>query len=163
MVKGRPRKRPRPHRVNPTDPRYSNGVKATGYPRGSGMGQQSRPHTENLVLKESEIKKILSDLRRGKINYSDLSFPEGGFRISSAQFQKGITFLNKKWKTSTGKERSNSPFGYREQRVIENASEMRLVDFYRSSRQGWTPYYRISSDKEMFEYYVDGGQVHIMN
>ena len=32
----RPRKRPRPHRVSPTDNRYSDEVKATGYPRGSG-------------------------------------------------------------------------------------------------------------------------------
>lgn len=32
----RPRKRPRPHRVTPTDQRYSSGIRAAGYPRGSG-------------------------------------------------------------------------------------------------------------------------------
>ena len=40
----RRRKPPRPHRVNPTDPRYSNGVRAAGYPRGSGEGARYFPN-----------------------------------------------------------------------------------------------------------------------
>lgn len=69
MVKGRPRKRPRPHRVNPTDPRYSNGVKATGYPRGSGgeTSQSAQSSDADFDSTYSALKRATSEAQLLKL------------------------------------------------------------------------------------------------
>ena len=117
------------------------------------------------TLSEQEVKLLKRRLNDGKISFQDLNkikyYYEGeGFGLTDSQNKKGKDFLLDQWKTPTGKERTNNPFGFRETSVLENFKEIRLVDFYNTSRAGqmnyYLPVYSVESDDSAFEYYYDG-------
>jgi len=86
--------------------------------------------------------------------------------LSGDQTKKGYSFLMKQWKTDSGKERKNNPFGYREQAILENFRDFTLKSLYDNSKYGQSPYYLPlyscnSKDGNSFEYYYDG-KVHIV-
>lgn len=80
--------------------------------------------------------------------------------IDVQQSQKGYDFLMNQWKTPTGAERKNNPFGYREQRILENFSNFTLKSLYNAGTahiDNYLPlYYCNSKDSNGFEYYYDG-------
>ena len=96
----RPRKPPRPHRVNPQDPRYSNGVKATGYPRGScggvprmdGSGGGVRNHNANIVRTIRTLSSGTMATLTGKKKYKELD-------IQRDMFARYVQFSPKKYET----------------------------------------------------------------
>jgi hypothetical protein len=77
--------------------------------------------------------------------------------LSDAQNKKGYDFLMGLRYTPTGKERSNSPYGYREENILDNFSHFTFCGFY--SERG-TYYIRMyncySKDGNSFQYYYNG-------
>lgn len=88
------------------------------------------------------------------------NMPEDGLTLSDSQNKKGIDFLLNQWKTPTGKERLNNPFGYREQNVLEGFTHFTLSSFYDASRYGqaayYLPIYHCFGNDSCFEYYYNG-------
>ena len=123
------------------------------------------------VLTEREVRLMLRRLNNGRLNPSEIDFPEDGFALTPEQVQKGYKWLINKWRTPTGKERKNNPFGYREEHVLENFKTIRFVDLYDTANyysvsQGfhfYVPVYRVEAkDGSHFDYYVSGGEVNII-
>ena len=130
---------------------------------------------EKGYLTEREV--LLIKNRLNKMDSSDsvhdVPFPEdgGGFTLTPEQVEKGRYWLFNKWKTPTGRERKNNPFGYREQNVLENFETIKLIDFvdranYTQHQYGiraYQPYYQvIGSDGSGFQYLVWGGKCEIL-
>lgn len=85
---------------------------------------------------------------------------EDELTISTSQQQKGYDFLMNQWKTPTGAERKNNPFGYREQTILENFSDFTLKSLYNAGNSyvdNYLPLYSCNSkDGNGFEYYYNG-------
>ncbi len=162
------------------------GKKVRSYQRGSGhrdiksieLGMpnylsNSRKKVIDLSksgLSEKEINLLKRRLNNGNLSISDVNIPDGGFELDPEQIEKGHDWLKDKWKTPTGKPRSNSPFGYREENVLDPANfrEIRLIDFrdlanYHQAKLGirfYVPVYQVrASDGSSFEYNVSAGEV----
>lgn len=89
-----------------------------------------------------------------------------GIKITPAQTQKGLDWLNDQWKTPRGAERKNNPFGTREQDTLKTFQRFELADFHDASSayndfKYYLPVYRVIGKKGAFEYYVSGGNIHI--
>ena len=85
--------------------------------------------------------------------------------LTDEQERKALAWLNNQWKTSTGKERKNNPFGYREEKILDNATDVTFVEFYNAGNRYidyFIPVYRVYSNDDSFEYYVQGGEVNIV-
>ena len=85
--------------------------------------------------------------------------------LTDEQERKALAWLNNQWKTSTGKERKNNPFGYREEKILENATDVTFVQFYNAGNSFvdyFIPVYRVYSSDGSFDYYVQGGEVSII-
>ena len=85
--------------------------------------------------------------------------------LTDEQERKALAWLNNQWKTSTGKERKNNPFGYREEQILENATDVTFVQFHNAGNRYvdyFIPVYRVYSNDGSFEYYVQGGEVSIV-
>lgn len=85
--------------------------------------------------------------------------------LTDEQERKALAWLNNQWKTSTGKERKNNPFGYREEKILDNATDVTFVEFYNAGNgyiDYFIPVYRVYSNDGSFEYYVQGGEVNIV-
>jgi len=116
---------------------------------------------------ESTVKLALLRINSGKITPSQIfeanSFLYSGEGVSlePSQVRKGYDWLMGQWKTPGGKERENSPFGGREEGVLEKFSTIKLNDFYSERGNWYVPVYRVEGDDRSFEYYVMGGKVTI--
>lgn len=81
------------------------------------------------------------------------------------QVKKGYDWLIDQWKSATGKERKNNPFGYREQAILENFNTITFWGYY-DAGNAWhsyyLPLYLVSGNNTTFEYYVSGGEIHII-
>ena len=85
--------------------------------------------------------------------------------LTDEQERKALAWLNDQWKTSTGKERKNNPFGYREEQILDNATDVTFVEFYNAGNSFvdyFIPVYRVYSNDGSFEYYVQGGKISIV-
>lgn len=85
--------------------------------------------------------------------------------LTDEQERKALAWLNNQWKTSTGKERKNNPFGYREEQILDNATDVTFVEFYNAGNayiDYFLPMYRVYSNDGSFEYYVQGGKISIV-
>ena len=84
----------------------------------------------------------------------------GELSLSLDQQDKGYEFLLGQWKSPTGKERKNNPFGYREQAILENYKEIKLSSLYNAGNaytNFYLPLYTVYSKDGMgFEYYYNG-------
>lgn len=129
--------------------------------------------TEGGAISESDLNLWKNRLNSGMMKYIEIKWPEDGegFKLTREQNEKGYNWLMDQWKTKSGAERKNNPFGYREQDALENFKEIRLIDFYDTANyykteEGfhfYVPYYRVlSKDGRGFEYEVHGGQVNIL-
>ncbi len=122
-------------------------------------------------LTEQEVRLLLRRLNSGKISIKDINknknFYEGlGYDLTDNQVKKAYKWLYNLAYTPKGKEKVNSPFGYREQYVLDNFKTVKLIDFY-PERYGnkiyYYPVYKVvSKDNKGFDYYVKGGKIHII-
>jgi hypothetical protein len=132
-----------------------------------------------FLEKNKTLKKYLAIIERGNIEESEIismrslmnknkpareaifeAMQDKTLTLSASQNQKGIDFLLNAWKTPRGKERSNSPFGYREEKILDNFSHFELKSFYNAGNSyidNYLPLYEcISNDGNSFEYYYNG-------
>lgn len=97
--------------------------------------------------------------------FDDSVIWDNEIELSKDQSEKGLKWLKNLWKSPTGKERSNNPFGYREEKIIENFSGFYLRGFYDAGnayRSFYVPLYMVAGDDTTMEYYVSGGKIHIV-
>jgi hypothetical protein len=121
---------------------------------------------EKGEITEQELLLIKRRLNDGTYKYEDVQplfeLNDGqGLRLTPEQSAKGKAWLFDKWKTPTGKVRENSPFGYREEELLEGEHEFYLKDFYDDGNvyhKHYEPYY----DYGGMEYYVKGGEIQIL-
>ena len=115
-------------------------------------------------ITEQEILLIKRRLNDGTYKYENIKplFEDGeGLKLTQEQQDKGKAWLLDKWKSPTGKVRENSPYGYREEKILSENHELRLKDFYDDARGDYhyySPYYEIGG----MEYYVKGGEIQIL-
>ena len=86
-------------------------------------------------------------------------------KLTKEQGQKGYKWLMNLWKSPTGKERVNNPFGYREQLALEGYQYMTLDGDYDAGNffhKFYVPLYTLHGKSSDFQYYVSGGKVHIV-
>jgi hypothetical protein len=86
-------------------------------------------------------------------------------QLTSDQNKKGIDYLRNLWKSPTGKERTNNPFGYREQDALETFEYFELRGFYDAGnryRKFYVPLYTCVGAETSFEYYISGGEINIV-
>lgn len=114
------------------------------------------------IIEESELISLNSFYNKSNENKAfidDLIYSGEGkeLLLSSDQNTKGYKFLMGLRLTPTGKERSNSPYGYREENILDNFSHFTFCGFY--SERG-TYYIRMyncySKDGNSFQYYYNG-------
>ena len=116
------------------------------------------------VILESEIS-ILKRRKNAGQKFDESFFWDNEIKLSPKQDKKGIDFLMNKWKTPAGRERKNNPFGYREQKILENFTHFEFIGFYDNGRYGfpsYIPLYRCCSNDNFFEYYCCNGDVEII-
>jgi hypothetical protein len=128
------------------------------------MKQQSQEIIDraikNNVITKSEINLLCRRLNKGEV--MDVSeIWDNPAELTAEQNAEAINFLRNEWKTPKGKERLNSPFGYREEEIIDNFRTFELAGFYDASKYGgrtfYIPLYNcVSNEGRSFQYYYDG-------
>jgi hypothetical protein len=68
------------------------------------------------------------------------------------QVEKGKNWLMK----------NKRSLGLREEEALKTLETIRLVEFYSENGRYYYPVYRVSGKETGFEYYVSGGQIHII-
>ena len=138
--------------------------------KGGGVGEFDDIMKENVIT-EKQINLIK---RRLNANPKDASVEkivnyiwDEKPMLTSDQNKKGLEYLMNLWKSPSGKERVNNPFGYREQDALENFESMQLSGFHDISRYGQKPFFvplYIVNGKgdSSFEYYIDSSGVNIV-
>lgn len=77
--------------------------------------------------------------------------------LSNEQNQKGYDFLMGLRFTPTGKVRSNSPYSYREEDILDNFSHFTFCGFYSERGNYYIRMYNCySKDGNCFQYYYNG-------
>jgi hypothetical protein len=114
------------------------------------------------TITENEIRTICRRLNAGtmKVNELEPIWNVGGVDVTPEQSAKGFNWLMNLWKTPTGKERKNNPYGWREQDILEHYDGCKFFDVYDCGNryfQHWAPCYDCG-----FQYYVSGGQIQII-
>lgn len=115
----------------------------------------------NDTLTETEINLLKNRLSHEKFTYQDIPFPDDGYKITPEQTRKGLDWLNNLRKTPNNEERKNNPFGGREERILDDFKEFRLVSFYNISNayggfKFYIPEYAvISHSNGSFEYHIN--------
>ncbi len=115
---------------------------------------------KNNVITESEIKLLCKRMNAGEgMDVSGIW--NNCVDLTADQNKKGIDFLMNQWKTPKGIQRKNSPFGYREEAVLENFTGFELAGFYDISKWGGRSYliplYNcVGKNGDAFQYYYDG-------
>lgn len=114
------------------------------------------------AITERQIIDIRSWMGKDKDNASIVfDTMQDELTLDASQIQKGLVFLLNQWKTPTGQERKNNPFGYREQAILEDFRDLTLHGFYDASKYGqmswYLPIYSCNSKSgNSFEYYYNG-------
>ena len=117
---------------------------------------------ESGHIEEGQLIALKSFLNKNKENRQIIfeAMQDKQLTLSAAQNKKGFDFLMNCWKTPTGKERVNNPFGYREQAILENFSHFELKDWYNVGTYGgsdfYLPLYECIGNETSFEYYYNG-------
>lgn len=116
------------------------------------------------LITESQMKTLLLRKNKGE-KFDEGIFWDGEIFLTKEQAKKGLDWLMNKYKTPTGKERSNNPFGYREQLALEQAEKIRLVGFHDAGNffhSFYVPLYEVYGTTQYFQYYVSGGKINIV-
>jgi len=117
------------------------------------------------TISEKTLKLLLRRKNSGE-KFDDSIIWDNEIELSADQSKKGLKWLKNLWKSPTGKVRSNSPFGYREEAIIADPkATMYLKGFYdagNASHSFWVPLYEVGGDNTTMEYYVSGGKINIV-
>ena len=124
---------------------------------------------ENNIITEKEINLIKMRMNNNRvdettqevIDYIWDNSPE----LTPDQNKKGIDYLRNLWKSPTGKERTNNPFGYREQEALDTFQYFELRGFYDAGNYNnkfYVPLYNCVGADSSFEYAFYGGKVNIL-
>jgi len=111
------------------------------------------------------VKRRLNDGTYTSKEVYDTIIGDDGLKLTFSQQEKGYKWLYNKGFTSKGEIRSNSPFGYREEEILKNYHSIRLKDFYDAGNQNFknfVPLYEVEGNETSMEYYVQGGEPHIV-
>ena len=98
----------------------------------------------------------------GKLN--SLVADKQGTKIDASQVAKGKKYLYNLGFTPKGVERKNSPYGYREDYIVQNLKTIELLQFHNAGNMNpfFVPYYEaIGKDGTSMEYFVYGGKINI--
>jgi hypothetical protein len=124
---------------------------------------------ETNTITEKEINLIKNRMNNDKVDEDTQEaidyIWENSPQLTPDQNKKGIDFLRNLWKSPTGKERTNNPFGYREQEALENFEYFELRGFYDAGnryRKFYVPLYTCVGADSNFEYAFYNGEVNIL-
>ena len=122
--------------------------------------------TLDLLNKIAETKLIAENeillLKRRKNNgekFEESVYWDNEILITDEQNKKGIDFLRNLYQTPKGKERVNSPFGYREIDVLNSFTHFEFRGFYDAGNcfvSNFLPIYICCGAECSFEYYYNG-------
>ncbi len=121
-------------------------------------------------LTEKELNALKNHLNRisssEAYDLMENTYDSDGVKLSSAQVQKGRKWLYNLGFTPTGKERKNSPFGYREEYIVKNFKSLELLYWHDAGSffsSFYVPVYQaIGKDGTTMDYYVSGGKIQII-
>lgn len=125
-------------------------------------------NTRHQVITEREINLIGRRLNNSKPLGELIPLLEEaeneGLHITPEQTEKGLSWLLNLWKSPTGKERKNNPFGYREQEVLETFSHFTYDGHIDAGQYNswYAPIYTVVGKDATFQYYVAGGEIKII-
>ncbi len=90
-----------------------------------------------------------------------------GIKLSKEQSNKGFKWLYNLGFTPKGAERKNSPFGNREEYIVKNPKEIRLIGVYNTAKWQFGSYFvpmykAIGKDGTNMEYYMSLGDIAII-
>jgi len=124
---------------------------------------------ETNTITEKEINLIKMRLNNDKVDEATQEVIDyiwdNSPQLTPDQNKKGIDYLRNLWKSPTGKERTNNPFGYREQDALETFEYFELRGFYDAGnkyRKFYVPLYTCVGADSSFEYAFYNGEVNIL-
>lgn len=121
---------------------------------------------KNGKITESEIGLIIRRLNSNEISFTNIKplFEKFDWSIplTNEQEKKAIKWLTSLYKTPSGKDKRNSPLGYREMDIIEKVEKVVLADLNSPRKGYYVPLYRVESSDRTMEYYVSGGEISIV-
>ena len=88
----------------------------------------------------------------------------GGIELEATQINKGMKWLKNQFRTPKGKERTNHPFGYREQEAIDSLETIYFSGFHNPSfwSKNFQPDYYAKGKDASFDYQLAGGKLEIL-
>ena len=118
------------------------------------------------TITEKELSLVKRRLNDGTYIWKDVDNLTD-VKLSSEQQIKGYKWLYDKGWGKTGKERSRTPYGYREEEALKDFKEIKLNSFNNISTYGnfknYVPVYDVYSKKGYgFQYYLEGGEPKIV-
>ena len=126
------------------------------------LARQKKYSEKELNALKNHMNKI--DIRDAQ-KLNDLVARKEGTKLDKTQIQKGFKYLYNLGFTPRGKERSNSPFGYREEYIVKNPKSIELLQYHNAGNRYvdfFVPYYEaIGKDGTSMEYFVSGGKINI--
>jgi hypothetical protein len=138
------------------------------YARGGAVSPfKNMMETNTITEKEINLIKLrmnndkVDDFTQEAIDFIWDNSPQ----LTPDQNKKGIDYLRNLWKSPSGKERVNNPFGYREQDALETFEYFELRGFYDAGnryRKFYVPLYVCVGAETSFEYYISGGEINIV-
>jgi hypothetical protein len=150
-----------------TDPTFGN-FQNQVFAKGGGVSPfKNMMETNTITEKEINLIKLrmnndkVDDFTQEAIDFIWDNSPQ----LTPDQNKKGIDYLRNLWKSPTGKERTNNPFGYREQDALETFEYFELRGFYDAGnryRKFYVPLYTCVGAETSFEYYISGGGINIV-
>lgn len=125
---------------------------------------------ETNTITEKEINLIKLRMNNNKVDEDTQEIIdyiwENSPQLTPDQNRKGIDYLRNIWKSPTGKERANNPFGYREKEALETFEYFELRGFYDAGNRHqkyYVPLYICVGAETSFEYYTYGGSINILS
>jgi hypothetical protein len=116
------------------------------------------------IISESEVS-ILKRRKNAGEKFDESFSWDNEIELTDEQNKKGIDFLMNQWKTSSGRERKNNPFGFREQDILKNFTHFEFMGFYDAGNYKfpyYIPLYRCCSKDNSFKYYYNNGNISII-
>lgn len=117
-----------------------------------------------FVNNESDSDKVKAVLNA--LNYNPVIEVRDGISLTAEQNQKAKKWLYNLGFTPKGAERKSNPYGMREEYIVKNFKEVNLLGYYDAGNM-WRKYYiplyeAVGKDGTSMEYYVSGGQIHVI-
>lgn len=117
-------------------------------------------------ISKSDLQRVFNAMNqgRGPVDWSSV-YESNGVRLSEPQTAQGLAWLLNLWKTPTGKERKNNPFGWREIQTLESFEAFYLIDYCDAGnayRPYFIPVYRVEGSNGAFDYVMRNGTAYII-